>query len=151
MTDRTAYPETKHTVTKRAAIAAAWLVATTVPLLVAIVFTFGCCVLPFHHVLHRLPLCHVAAELLHAAHGEGDADSAGHHSATPAPSKQQVPGPQLVTTLTSRPAFGSAAAVAAMRRATLSSAGHRNVITLGALRCDQDVGLHIVLLATFRI
>jgi hypothetical protein len=38
---------------RRTAIAAAWIAGTTVPLLAAVVFVFGCCVLPFHGYIHR--------------------------------------------------------------------------------------------------
>src|SRR5438105_15198488 len=33
---------------RRTVIAAAWIAGTTIPLLAATIFVFGCCVLPFH-------------------------------------------------------------------------------------------------------
>src|SRR6266849_3953183 len=50
---------------RRTAIAAAWIAGTTVPLVGAVVFLFGCCVLPFHAYIHKaIPLCHLAMEVV---------------------------------------------------------------------------------------
>ena len=46
---------------RRRFVAAAWIAGATVPLLMATVFIVGCCVLPFHDVMHRLmPVCAMA-------------------------------------------------------------------------------------------
>ena len=50
---------------RRTAIAAAWVFGATVPLVAAVVFVFGCCVLPFHGYIHKaLPLCHFAIDFI---------------------------------------------------------------------------------------
>ena len=128
----------------RVVIAAAWLVGTTIPLLVAAVFLFGCCVLPFHHVLHKVvPLCKVAAGILHSHHPDRD------HPAATAPEKQQ-PVKRLVSQTTS--VYRLNVRVAAVASAVLSSpARYRSLIALGAVRCDRDVGLHLAWLDIFRI
>src|SRR5215208_2935260 len=83
---------------KRTIVAAVCVAGSTVPLTLAAAFLFGCCVLPFHGVVHRvLPLCHMAVGILHGGH---DADDADHHPVPPAPPKQQVDGPSFMTTLT---------------------------------------------------
>jgi hypothetical protein len=54
---------------KRRLIAAAWITGATVPLLVAVVFVVGCCVLPFHAVMHKLmPICEMAASVMRGDH-----------------------------------------------------------------------------------
>lgn len=130
---------------KRRLIAAAWIVGATGPLLLATVFIFGCCVLPFHHIAHKLmPVCDFAASLMRGdAHGE----HAGHHEATPPPEKQ--PLKRLVTRV---PAVFRLAAMTAEPRllAAAPATSYRSFITLGAVRCDRDVGLH-VLVETFLI
>ncbi|HWW61136.1 MAG TPA: hypothetical protein VN181_07205 [Thermoanaerobaculia bacterium] len=124
---------------KRAAIAAGIVTGATVPLLVMTVWLFGCCVLPFHHVMHRLmPVCAMAADLLRG----GDAQPA-----TPAPAKREPV--KRVVSETAR-AFRVASIDASDEVVTPRAAAHRTFIAHGALRCDRDVGLH-VLVATFRI
>ncbi|PYQ58546.1 MAG: hypothetical protein DMF58_14995 [Acidobacteria bacterium] len=108
---------------RRSAIALAVIAGTIVPAFIATVWLFGCCVLPFHHAIHRLlPLT--------------------------APKAKQPPSIRFVTELTS--AFG----VHLVRRSSPlladSPAAYRSFITLGAIRCDRDVGLHM-LFATFLI
>ncbi len=134
---------------KRVWIFSAWLFGTTVPMLCAAAFLFGCCVLPFHRAIHRmLPLCRVAAEFLHGDHEDADHQ---HPSSTPAPEKQQIKAPTLLTTLPAKQSFPHAGSLSA-RVATLTSAtAYRSFITLGAARCDQDVGLQRLLIETFRI
>ena len=52
---------------RRTAIAATWVFGATVPLVAALVFLFGCCVLPFHAYIHKaMPLCHLAMAPLQA-------------------------------------------------------------------------------------
>ena len=133
---------------RRTFIAITWIAGSTIPATLAAVFVFGCCVLPFHGLLHRaFPLCHVALEMMHGGHADGEAD---HHPAPPASPKQQTNGPSLVTTLTTRESFDRADTFA-VSEPPFSPVAHRSFISLGAIRCDQDVGLHQLLIATFRI
>lgn len=128
---------------RRTLIAAAWVFGTTIPLLVAVVFVFGCCVLPFHGVIHKaMPLCDVAFDFLR---GE-------HHSEQQAPlpaRERQEPVKRLATEVPR--AFQLTASTAMEHRAAPADATtYRSFITLGAIRCDRDVGLHL-LVATFLI
>lgn len=124
---------------RRRFLAATFVVGATVPLLLTTLFVVGCCVLPFHGVMHEtLPLCHVMAQ------------QAAHDDAQPAaPAREKEPVKRVLVTLTapvpSRNVVSTVADVSA-RTAT----AYRSFITLGALRCDQDVGLHVSL-ATFLI
>ena len=120
---------------RRRIIAAVWITGATVPLLLATLFLVGCCVLPFHQVAHKLmPVCDLAANMIrgeHAGHGE-----------EPAPAREkQEPMKRIATELPN--AFRLAplgdAARALPPNATTS---YRSFITLGATRCDRDVGLH---------
>jgi hypothetical protein len=132
---------------KRTVIAAAWILGSTLPLLAAAVFLVGCCVLPFHGVIHKmLPLCHTAAEMI-AGH-DHDAD---HHDDAPAtPAKQKEEPVKRIATETVA-TFQLAAAIGAQHHTLPPAASrYRSFITLGATRCDQDVGLN-VLVHTFLI
>lgn len=128
---------------KRKAIAAAWIAGTTVPLLLATVFLVGCCVLPFHQIAHKLmPICEMAANVIRGDHAE--------HEATPPPAREkQEPVKRIATEV---PNLFRLAALAGEPRAIAPTAttGYRSFITLGAMRCDRDVGLH-VLVETFLI
>jgi hypothetical protein len=127
---------------RRTAIAAAWLLGATVPLLGGVVFVFGCCVLPFHAYIHKvMPFCHVAVGMM-----TGEQNGAAEQQ-TPAPKKQE-PSPRMATELphTFRVAVTSASSVLAGNPST----AYRSFISLGAVRCDRDVGLHL-LIATFLI
>ena len=127
-------------------VIAAWITGTTLPLLAATVFRFACCVLPFHGSIHDLmPGCEIAAQLVHSG---PETDDQKAQPLSTAPEKQE-PITRLATDLSSgaripvlsyeqRPFFATA------------SGAYRSFITLGALRCDQDVGLH-VLVETFLI
>jgi len=119
---------------KRTAIAAAWIAGVTVPLLVSVVFVFGCCVLPFHGVIHKfMPLCNVAIDFMRGEQHE--------HQQAPVPEKQQ---PVKRIALEMPRAFHSTIASTAQRSATPSAAtAYRSFISLGAIRCDQDIGLHL--------
>jgi hypothetical protein len=115
-----------------------------VPLLVATVFLFGCCVLPFHGVMHKLmPLCELAVSFARGDSGEDE------HDAVPPPARKQEPVKRIATEVPG--VFRLAAAVQITRVLTpVAATGHRSFITLGAVRCDRDVGLH-VLVETFLI
>ena len=130
---------------RRKAIAAAWIAGATVPLLLGTVFLFGCCVLPFHQVMHKLmPICEMAASVMRG-------DPAGHqHAPVPAPAREkQEPVKRMATEVPS--VFRLAAAGAAPRAiAPTATTSYRSFITLGAVRCDRDVGLH-VLVETFLV
>lgn len=130
---------------KRRVIAAVWITGATVPLLLATVFVFGCCVLPFHQIAHKLmPVCDLAANMMRGGHG-----SHGDHDAVPPPAREkQEPLKRFVTEV---PAVFRLAVAAEERIAAPStSTAYRSFISLGATRCDRDVGLH-VLVETFLI
>jgi len=126
---------------KRRIIAAAWIIGATVPLLMATLFAVGCCVLPFHSVMHKLmPICHVAASMFR---GDHDADDA----TTPAREKQE-PVKRITTVVPQT--FRLASVSVARIHAPTAPTSYRSFISLGAIRCDRDVGLH-VLVETFLI
>jgi hypothetical protein len=123
---------------KRTAIAAAWIIGATVPLLGAIVFVFGCCVLPFHAYIHKaMPLCRMAMEVISGEH---------HDTAQqPLPARQkQEPVKRMATDI---PRSFQLATLSSVPRVTtpIDRSSYRSFIALGALRCDQDVGLHLLL------
>ncbi|HSY52197.1 MAG TPA: hypothetical protein VLC46_25575 [Thermoanaerobaculia bacterium] len=123
---------------RRAVIALGAIAAAIVPALVATVWLFGCCVLPFHNVVHRLiPLCQMAMT------------GSSHHSGqTTAPTPKQA-GPQRISPeLTERFSFPVTSPSSAVASST--PAAYRSYITLGAVRCDSDVGWN-TLLTTYRI
>jgi hypothetical protein len=127
---------------KRTAIAAAWLLGVTVPLLGGVVFVFGCCVLPFHAYIHKaMPFCHVAIGMM-----TGEQNGSPQQQ-TPA-AKKQAPAPRMTTDLPRTFHLSIAASSAAIARNRI--AAYRSFISLGAVRCDRDVGLHL-LIATFLI
>jgi len=131
---------------KRVAIATTCLLGATVPVLFAIVFYFGCCVLPFHHAMHHLmPICTVARQMV--ARGR---ESDERQMATPGTAKDQQADPRAVTSAHGRGANRTSSAVARLDVAA-SAVGYRSFISLGATRCDADVGAHLLLLDTFRI
>ena len=126
---------------RRRFVAAAWVAGATVPLLLAIVFLVGCCVLPFHGVMHKLmPVCSMA---MNAMRGHDDAQS-------PVPAREkQEPAKRVAVTLSESVRMQPVSAQA-MRPHLQSPTAYRSSISLGALRCDQDVGWY-VLVATFLI
>lgn len=128
---------------KRAAIAMGLLAGMTLPALVVAVFFFGCCVLPFHRVMHHLmPICNMAGQLMRGHDG-------GQQSSPATPASESGKGFQLLRALA--PQHHSFAAPDRPRAALASSpALSRSFMTLGALRCDDDIGLQI-LFTTFRI
>lgn len=133
---------------KRRIIAAAWIFAATVPVVMAAIFLIGCCVLPFHGVMHKLmPLCEMAATVMRGDHGDQHHD---HDVTPPEPSHQkQEPVKRLATALP--PALRLAISTTSQYlTAPSADRSYRSFISLGAIRCDQDVGLH-VLVETYRI
>ena len=124
---------------RRTAIAAAWVIGATVPLLAAVVFVFGCCVLPFHGIIHKaLPLCHLAIDVMRGDHHDH------HDGQTPMPAREkQEPVKRIATDL---PRSFQVAVLSSVRLTAMSAVttAYRSFISLGALRCDQDVGLHLL-------
>lgn len=123
-------------------IAAVWVTGATIPLLLAAVFLVGCCVLPFHGLMHKvMPICEMAVSVMrgeHAAHGDHD------HDAVPPPAREkQEPVKRIVTEV---PDPFRLAMLTAERRSSepWSAVAYRSFITLGAVRCDRDVGLHVL-------
>lgn len=128
---------------KRRLIAAVWITGATVPLLMSAVFLINCCVLPFHGVMHKvMPICEMAVSAMRGGHAD--------HDAVPPPAREkQEPVKQIVTEVPS--AFRLAALTTERRISSASSdVAYRSFISLGAMRCDRDVGLH-VLVETFLI
>lgn len=130
---------------RRRVIAAAWILGATVPLLMATVFLVGCCVLPFHNVVHKLmPICQMAVSVI-----RGDQPAEHDPGAVPPTRERQEPAKRIVTIAPN--VFRLAVSTAAERTlAPTAMTGYRSFITLGAVRCDRDVGLH-VLVETFLI
>lgn len=128
---------------RRQIVAVLWISGATVPLLMATVFILGCCVLPFHGVVHKLmPLCHTAAQMI-----AGGDEEEGQSTVPARPREEPAKRVVIKITQTFQLAVTSASQQLAM---TSSPSAHRSFITLGAIRCDQDVGLH-VLIETFLI
>ena len=126
-------------------VAAAWIAGATLPLLGAAAYFFACCVLPFHGTIHDLmPGCEAASRLM----GGGPDHHQEARSPSTAPEKQE-PTKRMAADLTSRARL---LVVSHDQGPSASSAraAYRSFITLGALRCDQDIGLH-VLVQTFLI
>src|SRR4029077_14927934 len=128
-----------RSIMRRTAIAAAWIAGATVPLLVSVVFLFGCCVLPFHAYIHKaMPLCSLAVGFLSGEH-------AGHHhggAQQPLPAREKQEPVKRVATDLPRSFHLSAASPARPTPATIDASAYRSFISFGALRCDQDVGLY---------
>ena len=128
---------------RRRFIAAAWIAGATIPLL-ATVFLVGCCVLPFHHVVHRLmPVCAMAMNVVNGNHAD-------HSAQTPAPAREKQEPVKRIATVMQSPFRLAASDGARPSLAPSASNGYRSFISLGAVRCDQDIGLH-VLVDTFLI
>ena len=118
----------------------AWSAGTLIPAMLAIVFLFGCCALPFHRVVHRyLPLCGGIVKLLATA----PPTNAGAPTPTTAPpAKVRAVRAEASATVTTDTRMS--------RIEPPARPSFRSWITLGALRCDRDVGWHL-LLAVFLI
>lgn len=113
---------------KRAVIAVLWIAVTTVPVVLAAVLKFNCCALPV------MPFCHMAG----AAHDETQTPVPAHEKQEPV-KRVVMPSSSSLDVANEPRAF-----------APTAQAHFRSFITLGATRCDRDVGLN-VLLATFLI
>ena len=127
---------------KRRLIIAASIAGMTVPALLATVFLLGCCLLPFHGVMHKLmPVCDMAASIMRGDHG---ADGHGHDEAAVPPAREkQEPVKRIALAVPD--AFRFAAASSALRVTNPSATtSYRSFITLGAIRCDRDVGLSVL-------
>ncbi len=120
---------------RRLGIAGLLCAGAAIPVAAASIFLFGCCVLPFHRVLHRyLPICggivslmtpdsHSNASVAAAVPGRRLAcEGARHH--TEQPSRDEAAPANIFPTRAFR---------------------IRDQIAHGALRCDEDVGLHLLL------
>ena len=121
---------------RRTAIAAAWIFGATIPLLLSVVMIFGCCVLPFHRVIHRvIPLCGLAMNFIHSG-------QASNEQPLPAREKQQ-PVKRIATEIPRM--FRLTVASTAQRRIAVNDVTtYRSFISLGAVRCDRDVGLRVL-------
>jgi hypothetical protein len=127
-------------------VAIAYLAGSTFGVLAIGVILLGCCVLPFHDRLHRIPLCRTIAAVLSGDHHDREQPA---EPAQPAPTKRS---PDLAAVdFVSNPIVVAADRCSARASlATHQDPGARNVVTLGALRVDDDVGLN-ALFSTFRI
>ncbi len=128
---------------KRRIVAAVWITGATVPLLLAAVFLVGCCVLPFHQVMHKLmPICEMAASVMRGDHAGHDDHE--HDAVPPSPAREkQEPVKRIATEIPYAYRLVIATTETRMTAASATTA-YRSFITLGAVRCDQDVGLHVL-------
>lgn len=144
-------PDYDLAVGKRRLTATLWIAGASLPAVAGAVFLVGCCVLPFHGVLHKLmPLCEAAATLVAGHH----ADGAHHdgHPAEPAGKSEKDGGvPQRIAAQPLARAIFAAALPPAGLNSFASATRYRSQISLGATRCDDDVGQHLALLDTLRI
>jgi hypothetical protein len=119
-------------------VAAVWVAGATVPLLGAAVFLVGCCILPFHGLMHTLmPVCETTAGIVAGDHGDD------HHAAPVTPAREKEPVKRLLSVSSTTSRIDSVACVA-IPLAVSASAAPRSFMSLGAVRCDQDVGLHLL-------
>jgi len=132
---------------RRRVVAAVWILGATLPVLMATVFLVGCCVLPFHGIIHKLmPLCRTAAHVMGGDHPAGHE----HDAIPPSPAREkQEPVKRIATEVPDAYRLVVSSGAAHVVAPTASTA-YRSFISLGAVRCDRDVGLY-VLVDTFRI
>lgn len=127
----------------RKSVAIAWLTGGTFAVLVLGAVLLTCCILPFHDDHHREPLCHAVAGVLSGEH---------HDPARTAEPAERPLGKGMDAGIVIRdfadpyPLRSDVHASSAVHQ----DSGARNAITLGALRVDDDVGLH-TLFCTFLI
>ena len=128
----------------RKLIAVTWIVGSVAAALTLGFFLFGCCVVPFHGLLHHtLPLCSHVAGIL------GGDNHRPHEATQPPPRSKTDPQMLKLASLEARAHAGCS------QSQLLSPAAHnrlalRNLRRLGALRVDDDIGLH-TLFGTFLI
>jgi len=114
---------------RRFSIVVAWIAFACMPTVAISVLIFGCCALPFHRVIHRiLPVCSGIMKTHES-----------HTPTTPAPVAAKV-----ASVVFARPVAKSATPIAPLAPRPVPLLPSR--IGLGALRCDDDVGLHLLLL-----
>jgi hypothetical protein len=132
---------------RRKVTATLWIARSAVPLLVTAALLVGCCVLPFHRVMHELlPLGGMAAAMRGIHHDDGH-----DHDAEPAtPARQREEPAKRLATLLRHSTSVLMAVGLEPPAAPRVEAAYRSFMSLGAIRCDQDVGLN-VLDQTFRI
>lgn len=127
---------------KRAVIALAAIAGAAIPALIATVWLFGCCVLPFHNVVHRLmPFCRMSIAIVQQSIDHSDQPAT-------APPAKQARQQRIAPELTARFSFSVVSLSSVIASST--PAAYRSYITLGAMRCDSDVGPQ-TLLCTFLI
>ncbi|HVT02452.1 MAG TPA: hypothetical protein VHL58_03645 [Thermoanaerobaculia bacterium] len=128
----------------------AWLAGSAAVSAAAFVLFFDCCVLPLHHQHHgEEPICAALASSLGGNHDDVHADAA--HAAVPVSSTShddRLRFPRFASFAAAQ--SQSAEAMIFHRGLSASRKPLRSLISLGALRVDDDVGL-LALLATFRI
>jgi len=130
----------------RRLIAAAWIAGAAVPLLGAALLVVGCCVLPFHGLIHKMmPACEIAAHLMRGGHDHDE-----HPQPSSPAQERQEPANRIAASLTTATQLHSGRSENALELPPTAASAYRSFITLGALRCDQDVGL-VVLDQTFLI
>jgi hypothetical protein len=117
---------------KRIWIAGLICASAIIPIAAMSAFLFGCCALPFHRVVHRyLPICGSIVRFM-------TPDS--HHESVPGKVVTKKHSPiSIVATRTDEVPITQA-------RQLSSTASHlRDQLAHGALRCDNDVGLLLLL------
>ena len=130
---------------RRGVLGLACVLASVVPLAIALVFFAGCCVLPFHQVLHKIaPLCSIAAWGM-----KGDPQNGDRHPVRAPEKIDETAKKSVPSDLTAR--FSFVTDRESERLLALARTQYRTVISLGAVRCDDDVGLRLSLLDTYRI
>ena len=134
----------------RRTVALTWLMASAMPLVLAMAL-LGCCALPFHVTMHKVMPCGMAEMALtpqpaghHGGHG-------GHDQPAPPAQKQDgQDGTRLAWKSEARQAAPVPVTVGAIVDLPRPPAD-RSQIALGAARCDDDVGTRLALLDTLRI
>jgi hypothetical protein len=118
---------------KRIFLAGLCFAGVAVPAMVTSVFVFGCCALPFHKTIHRLfPVCGGMVKALAPE---------SHHDQTTPPKGNANPSIAhaiFAKRLPSFTFFSSPAAIVQPLRPI-------DRIAQSAMRCDDDVGLHLLL------
>ncbi len=133
---------------RRRAFVFGWLLASSAPVVLAIVLV-GCCALPFHGLVHRvMPLCAMAEAAL-TAHHHGEHD--GHEQPVTPPQKQDDQARARPAAKPEPRASLLAALPAGALRSLPPSVVRRSQLSPGAFRCDDDVGTRLARLDTLRI